>query len=239
LFFGQHTLKEFGMSRKWLQFGMLLAVLLFFTVLIVVRVEIRANDDVFIYFNYARNVVQGNWFAYDPRGIPSEGFTSLLFLLMLAPFEAAKINLLFASITINLAFIWIMAILAALICQQIGLIKHWWLLLFISCFLLFVAMDTNILYNLGSGLETVIGGSSIFAVIGMLSFALHATKHDKRYIALFYVAGFCAFLIRPENVLIAVVGSVCLLVFAKSRGAVLRYGIAFCLVFLAYLLTIR
>ena len=42
------------------------------------------QDDAFILFRYARNLVRGGGFAWDPGGAPIEGFTSTLHVLLLA-----------------------------------------------------------------------------------------------------------------------------------------------------------
>ena len=74
-------------------------------VAIAARIDVFANDDVYIYFNYAKNFVAGRPFAYDPRNIASEGFTSAIYLLLLVPFEAVGINMMFAAVILNLAAI--------------------------------------------------------------------------------------------------------------------------------------
>ena len=48
-------------------------------VAIAARTEIFLNDDTYIYFNYARNLVAGRPFAYGSRNIASEGFTSAIY----------------------------------------------------------------------------------------------------------------------------------------------------------------
>ena len=69
------------------------------------KLRSSANDDTYIYFNYAKNLVAGRPFAYDPRNIASEGFTSAIYLLLLVPLEAAGINMMFAAVILNLAAI--------------------------------------------------------------------------------------------------------------------------------------
>lgn len=45
-------------------------------------------DDAYISFRYARNLADGHGFRFNPGDAPVEGFTNLLWVLYLAPFEA-------------------------------------------------------------------------------------------------------------------------------------------------------
>lgn len=45
-------------------------------------------DDAYISFRYARNLAQGHGLRFNPGDAPVEGFTNLLWVLYLAPFEA-------------------------------------------------------------------------------------------------------------------------------------------------------
>ena len=55
---------------------------------VLASIRLETNDDVFVYFNYARNFCDGRPFAYDPRNLPSEGFTSLEEALSVSMAEA-------------------------------------------------------------------------------------------------------------------------------------------------------
>jgi hypothetical protein len=75
---------------NWLYDGAIFVLIAAFFLL--APLQIVVYDDAYVYFTYARNFVEGRPFAYDPRNIPSEGFTSLLYMLMLVPAELLRVN---------------------------------------------------------------------------------------------------------------------------------------------------
>ena len=134
-------------------------------VAIAARTEVLTNDDTYIYFNYAKNFVAGRPFAYDPRNIPSEGFTSAIYLLLLVPFEAAGINMMFAAVILNLAAIALILYLGYRILRADRVLEGGFLLVALTLFALFVARDTNIPSIVGRGLETMLGPASVLWAI--------------------------------------------------------------------------
>jgi hypothetical protein len=182
----------------------LLALLLAVALLaaLIVRVEIQSNDDTYIYFNYARNAVEGRWFAYDSRGVPSEGFTSLLYLVLLVPFEAAGAQMMFAASVANLLALVGIVWLAGRILGEAGALDRRELPAFHIAFLALLVLDGNIATIIGRGLETLLG--PLFVLLSLLGATrwLHPDRSDReraRASFQFLASAFAAFLVRPEN----------------------------------------
>jgi hypothetical protein len=215
----------------------LLAYLLFFGFFywlfnnFIATLPVTALDDTCVYFNYAKNIVDGNWFAYDARNLPSEGFTSLIFLLLLALFKYFSLNLLFAAIMINLfalvAVIWF----GLLIYQTIARTEHeLFSYLFLMIFSTFLVFDPNIATMIGMGFESLLSPALIFAAFYLLLVNyqpqienLSAKSLNKSIISSFILL-FFAILVRPENLLIMGVFTFMAL-WMLPRKRVVIYGI--------------
>mgnify|MGYP001560024612 CR=1 FL=1 len=97
------------------------------------------TDDSYIYFQYARNLAQGNGPCFN-AGEPSYGFTSPLWLLILSaggavgadiPLLAKVLDLLFASLSIVLLFFVALELtrdVAVSFCASLALSVNAWLL---------------------------------------------------------------------------------------------------------------
>ena len=173
------------------------------------RAEIFANDDTYIYFNYAKNFVAGRPFAYDPRNIASEGFTSAIYLLLLVPFEASGINMMFAAVILNLAAIALILYLGYQVLRADRVLEGGFLFIAVSLFAVFIARDTHIPTIVGRGLETMLGPASVLWAIFHLARVRQADDQAtrRRAVTMFLFASFLSFLTRPENiVLLAAVG---------------------------------
>ena len=178
------------------------------------------TDDTYIYFNYAKNLVAGRPFAYDPRNIASEGFTSAIYLLLLVPFEAAGINMMFAAIVLNLAAIALILYLIYRVLRVDRVLEGGFLLIAVSLFALFMARDTNIPTIVGLGLETMLGPASVLWAILHLA-RVHQADDEatrRRAVTMFLVASFLSFLIRPENIVLLAAAGVLILVAMWRRG---------------------
>ena len=191
-------------------------------VAIAARTEVLTNDDTYIYFNYAKNFVAGRPFAYDPRNIPSEGFTSAIYLLLLVPFEAAGINMMFAAVILNLAAIALILYLGYRILRADRVLEGGFLLVALTLFALFVARDTNIPSIVGRGLETMLGPASVLWAIFHLA-RVHQAGDEatrRRAVTMFLVASFLSFLTRPENIVLLAAVGVLLLGVMWRRGQI-------------------
>lgn len=212
-------------------------------------IPITPNDDTCVYFNYAKNVVEGNIFAYDSRNIPSEGFSSLIFLLLLVPFEYFGINLLFAAILINILSICLIIWFGALIYKLTS--NHSapsFTLLFAAIFASLLTLDTNLSLVIGWGFETLLSPAIIFAAF---YFFLKASSislnnyHDtqlpnekvlRNLVVFSFIAIFLSILIRPENILlISVLLTIGMILF--NYRITINFGLlAFALCLTVYLL---
>ena len=170
---------------------------------LVSHIKVWCNDDTYIYFNYARNLVAGHGFAYDCREIPSEGFTSLLYLLLLVPFEALGTNLMFVSILLNLLAVIVIVIVAAALVRTDGLLEREYVGLFTLVLLGLIGLDTNVRYVIGWALETMLGPAAVLLAVYCAVQACNRTQGDSIRARLwsrgFLIASFLAYLIRPEN----------------------------------------
>ena len=178
------------------------------------------TDDTYIYFNYAKNLVAGRPFAYDPRNIASEGFTSVIYLLLLVPFEAAGINMMFAAVILNLAAIALILYLIYRVLRVDRVLEGGVLLIAVSLFASFMARDTNIPTVVGLGLETMLGPASVLWAILHLA-RVHQADDEatrRRAVTMFLAASFLSFLIRPENIVLLAAAGVLILVAMWRRG---------------------
>jgi hypothetical protein len=183
-------------------------------VVIAARVIPYANDDTYIYFNYARNFVEGRPFAYDPRNIPSEGFSSALYLLLLVPFEAAGSNMMFAAVLLNLIGLALILYLGFCLVREDRVLETSYRGVWLGLFALFLAQDDHIPIIVGRGLETMLGPASIlWAVFHVARVTATGDAAVRlRSLNLFFLAAFLSFLVRPENIaLLGAVGGIALM----------------------------
>ncbi len=208
-------------------------LLLFLSTILVIIVP-YPNDDTYVYFNYARNFVAGRPFAYDARNIPTEGFTSLLYLMLLIPFEAFHINMAFVSILLNILALFLMIGFGTGLAAKILGRNH--AVTFGLVFSSLIIVDVNVVPIAAHGLETLFNPVSVFASAYLIARA--CDKDDpKRVLALhlFFVAAFLSFLIRPENiVMVGACGGLVLLIFYPNRRKVILDGIIFGVVLALY-----
>lgn len=196
-----------------------------------------AIDDAFVYYTYAKNIVEGRPFAYDIRNIPSEGFTSLLYLLLLTPFEFFNINMPFASMLINISAIIITLISAGYLALKSGLMNKSSVALFTSLFWILIINDENIIFNINLGLETMLGPMSIILVsLTILGLYSDNVIHRNRSLNAFFILLFICYIIRPENMaFVAIFGTAIILIKKPAPIKILiRKSIIFAVFFGAY-----
>lgn len=194
-------------------------------ILVVVPVEMPVIDDSFIYFNYARNFAEGRPFAYDPRNIPSEGFTSILFMLMLVPPTHLGINPLFASALFNilalaLSIVW----LTQAVRSTVTLTP-----LFATMFPLFltagILSDSNIRSLVFSGFEAVFG---LLWVTGMIISVLYALDRNRlkqsryRWVIVLSIITIVAHFVRPEYLILGVASIIILALFFPDKRFIFK-----------------
>jgi hypothetical protein len=194
----------------------------------------QTNDDAFVYYNYALNLTQGRPFAYDVRNIPTEGFSSLLYLLLLTPFQFFKINMTFASMLINLVAIAAVIITVAKLVRASDLLTRESTLAFLAVLIVFLVVDGNIKQILDWGLETMLGPLMVL-LAGLAIFYSDTPLHNHRGINAFFVILFLAYITRPESIVfIAVCGLPLMLINKNSRKEVIKKLIIFSVFFVAY-----
>ena len=165
---------------------------------IIGRITVQANDDVFVYFTYAKNFVLGRPFAYDPRGIPSEGFTSWVYLLLIVPFEYLGMNLMYATVIINVVSIVGCAIMVMVVYAQMVERFSVWALVAGLAFLFFASLDRNLIGMAGWGLSSLVNGLSLLSLLSAAIFVRGNTEKTSRWL-LFYALGLLVIFVRPEN----------------------------------------
>lgn len=169
------------------------------------RLEIYCNDDTYVYFTYAKNFVQGRFFAYDLRNIPSEGFTSIFYLFMLVPFELAGVNMMFATAVLSIMGFLTTAILALAMLYRNDFLSKKESLVYAPLLLALLLLNNNALKQAGWGLETAWGFLFVLAAVACLCEILKSTpecsSQKGRWTAGFFLSLFFSLLCRPENAL--------------------------------------
>ena len=194
----------------------------------------QTNDDAFVYYTYARNLTEGRPFSYDVRNIPSEGFTSLLYLLLLTPFEFFKTNMTFASVLINLVAIAVTMIAMGKLVRVTNLLTRESTLVFLALLCVFIVYDVNVKASLEWGLETMLG-PLITVLAGIALVYSGIAPYNNRGVTAFFVFLFFAYIIRPESMIfIAAAGLPLLLKNKSSRKEIIKKSIIFAGFFTAY-----
>lgn len=163
-------------------------------------VNIQVNDDAYVYFNYAKHLARGELFSFDARGIPSEGFTSVVYLLLLVPAELLGISMPFAASLINigalLASAWVISVISKKLFPQRK--DSAWI---VGClFLFFTFKDKELLQLVGRGFESIVNVLCFFVCLNWLIDVFQKKSPGKFLLVL--VGVFCSVLIRPENALL-------------------------------------
>jgi len=163
-------------------------------------VVIQVNDDAYVYFNYAKNFARGDFFAYDVRGLPSEGFTSLIYLLLLVPFEFFGVSMPFAACFINILALLIASWVVSEIYKEVFPAKKelGWLA---GCFFLFLFyLDRELIQLVGRGFESIV--NVLFYLILLNAFLVFYKVSNSRQMFKILLLFVASILIRPENALI-------------------------------------
>jgi hypothetical protein len=225
------------MNRNYLLWFLSFMVFIIGIIQLLIAIQPTALDDAFVYYTYARNLTEGRPFAYDIRNIPSEGFTSLIYLLLLSPFEFLGINMLFASVVINLSAIIFTIWIACRLALASKILNSQNVIIFACLLWIIIINDSNIISLINMGLETMLGP----LVILIATWAIWGTSSSnltisKRALTVFFVVLFISYLIRPESfAFIALVGILLLLTQPTlSRRRILIGIVIFALIFMAY-----
>lgn len=202
--------------------------------LLMVQYHPAANDDIFIYFNYAQNMSEGSFFAYDARNIPSEGFTSLIYLLLLTPFEFFNISMMFSTFVINSIAIVITCYLLYRLLEVSQLFSSDGAVFAIVLFIVAVFWDRDPFYSINWGLETYLGPLVAFSATLALAYSSPPYLNQKA-VTRFFVAVFISYLIRPEiTIFLALFGIPLLYTIKPHRKRLLFSIISLAIVFIIY-----
>ena len=106
-------------KTNWLGLFLGCASAIVLALVFLLRLKVLTNDDVFTYFNYARNMAEGRFFAIDYRNIPGEGFSSTLYMLLLVPFHLLGLNPMLGGVMLNFAALFATAVITAQIFKSI------------------------------------------------------------------------------------------------------------------------
>lgn len=193
-----------------------------------------ANDDAYIYYNYARNMAEGRFFAHDARNMPTEGFTSILYLLLLTPFEFFKINVMFGAFLINFIGLVGVCFVVYRLLQINNLLPPIPALLGASLVWLMVTNDTAIKISIEIGLETILGSLIILSAI-MVFALIHSRSDNRGFINQFFILLFLGYIVRPESIaFLSAFALPILLIKPKNRRQTFRNIVLFTVIFVGY-----
>lgn len=204
--------------------------------LMLCSIRIYSVDDPFVYYNYAKRFVDGRFFAFDNRNIPSEGFTSLLYVLLLVPFEFFKINLPWSSVILNVVSLFLSVRFAYLLFFKTLKISTEYSFGFIFSLLLLIYIQRFSIFGLlGFGLESYVA-LALFVMMLYYFFELFFNQISKKTLASFLLLYFLLFLTRPES--IAMFFPLIVLLFfhkIKEWKLILPFYIAFLVIFVLFM----
>ncbi|MDW8299924.1 MAG: hypothetical protein RML95_11375 [Anaerolineae bacterium] len=201
--------------------------------------QIVVFDDAYVYFTYARNFAEGRPFAYDPRNIPSEGFTSLLYMLLLVPAELLHLNPIWISALINLCALALSIVWLGQAARATGALSGRAATIFALLLTILLLQDYNIRSLVLSGFEAILGALCVIGMVVSAAYALEerrTVRARKRWLSVFFSMTFLAHLVRPEYLLIGALGSAVLLWRSADRAVVIRRAAIFALTMLGYYL---
>lgn len=153
-------------------------------------------DDAYISFRYAQNLGTGQGLTWNPGEAPTEGFTNLLLVLVLSPSSALGLDPLLASRILGLS-----ALIS--VCALLVGVTHRWLGLSIFSALvvgLTFAIVPTAQQLVLSGMETMVFTALLLAAV--IVGAKVADQGGVLLVALFTTLAFCAYLTRPEAILL-------------------------------------
>ena len=163
-------------------------------------------DDSFITYRYAKNLAQGHGITWNRGEPPTEGYTNPLLVAVLAPFIRLGLHPLGVTRVLSVIF----GIGTALLC--VVLARQFYGTRGLASALVFAvalpAGSTSLLSTLG--METIV--ATFFLFLGFLCAVRFMETRSLRPVSLFAAAQLCAFLLRPEALILAFVFVVHLLI---------------------------
>jgi hypothetical protein len=151
------------------------------------------NDDAFISFRYAENLINGNGLVFNP-GEKVEGFSNFLWVITLALFNLLGISSLVISKAISFFISIALILLVIKTARVFGLSKAYSALSALA-----LVLSSSIAYYAMSGLETILYAFLLLLAVYMNKYL--EKELDQKYLYALYGVLLAAALTRPEGIL--------------------------------------
>jgi hypothetical protein len=161
-------------------------------------------DDAYMFIRYARHMLDGYGFAWNPDGVQTYGCTSVLFTLLVTVLrgasEASDAALLRgASVGLGLGAVLVMVLTARRFCRAPALRGRLWL--WAGTLVPVLVCSPVFIYHARTGMDTtlslLLNSCLIYATLALLE------RPDGRRLAATIVVGYLGYLSRPDNGLYA------------------------------------
>jgi len=205
------------LNKFLLLVGIGLAVFIF---MIIIRdVYAFGVDDSYIFFRYAENLSNGHGLVFNPGETPGEGFTSWVWLLLLAFFHYIGVELILTAKILGIIFHFLAAFFLALLVVKVldtvgDASAKVTALILSGCFLL----NYRLIAHSVSGMETSLYVFSLVLLAYLTTRALQAPSSPgeggERWWLYISIAALGTFLVRPEGI---AAGGISLLALAVHR----------------------
>ena len=174
----------------------LVAIMLTFVFLL--RIKVMTNDDVFTYFNYARNTAEGRFFAIDYRNVAGEGFSSTLYMLLLVPLHLLGVNPMLGGVILNYAALFATLLISAHIFKSIFDFSAVGYSAALGILGSFYLRNTDVIGIAGWAFETLYS-PLIFSALLLLTIKTHKETIARPRHLVVVVLFMLGLLVRPEN----------------------------------------
>jgi hypothetical protein len=182
-------------------FAVIGLAVVFVFVLILRDVYAFGVDDSFIFYRYGENLCNGHGIVFNPGEPPGEGFTSWVWLLLLALFRCIGVDIIFASKVLGIFFhlaggVFLFRLVLKLTGVENESLTKISALIVSGSFLL----NYRLIAHSVSGMETSLYVFSIIGLAFLTTLALRALPTDKRWWLFISLGTSAALLVRPEGI---------------------------------------
>ena len=171
-------------------------------------------DDAYITFQYARQLTDGAGIVYYPGDQPSQGSTSMLFLLLTSTALRLGISAEAAAFVFNAIGMYMIAAAAFLFSRFVTTNLVWR-----GVLALLPALSSAVIYHQTSGLET-----NLWTGLVLLTAALLTLPRTRRMVSVYTVLSFLICLTRPDSALFVGVWWLALLIENRRQNLPLFLG---------------
>lgn len=172
-------------------------------------------DDSFISYRYAKNLAHGYGITWNVGEQPTEGYTNFLLVLVLAPFIKTGLDPLLVTRILSVLSAMGLSLLLFIMVKRY--LKAEQSIAFVSALAFLISTNTSRLCTVG--LETII--FAFFLFIGFYFAVEFMEKNRLRYLNLFGLSTFIAFLLRPEAIFMAIIFLIVIIIKEKGQHGVL------------------